>query len=81
MIGQCPVNMELRLHDVLDYSTHEILVGKLVQTYAEEGVINGGRIDIAKVRLLLFDMAGVQYWSLGTAVGKCWNAGKAHNDL
>jgi flavin reductase (DIM6/NTAB) family NADH-FMN oxidoreductase RutF len=32
VIGQCPVNMELRLHDVLDFPTHDIFIGELVQT-------------------------------------------------
>ncbi len=77
MITQCPVNMELKLHDVLDFNTHDIFIGELVQTYAEENVLKEGKIDIAKVRPLLFDMASIQYWSLGAPAGKCWNAGKA----
>lgn len=77
MIRQCPVNMELKLHDVMDFQTHDIFIGELVQTYADESVLTGGNIDIAKVRPLLFDMAGKKYWSLGPAVGSCWNAGKA----
>ncbi len=77
MIAQCPVNMELKLHDVLDYDTHDIFVGRLVQTYAQEEVLVGGKIDIAKVRPLLFDMSSIKYWRLGPAIGKCWSAGKA----
>ncbi len=77
MIAQCPVNMELKLHDVLDYDTHDIFVGQLVQTYAQENVLVDGKIDIAKVRPLLFDMSSIKYWRLGPAIGKCWNAGKA----
>lgn len=77
MIRQCPVNMELRLHDVLDYSTHDIFIGELVQTYADESVIIDGKIDIARLKPLLFDMAGKKYWSLGKPLGDCWKAGKA----
>jgi flavin reductase (DIM6/NTAB) family NADH-FMN oxidoreductase RutF len=77
MIGQCPVNMELKLHDVLDYPTHEIFIGELVQTHADDGVLTGGKIDVTKLRPLLFDMASVRYHRLGPAVGKCWSAGKA----
>jgi len=69
--------MELRLHDVLDFDTHDIFVGELVETYADEGVMTGDKVDVAKVRPLLFDMASVKYWRLGPAVGNCWNAGKA----
>jgi flavin reductase (DIM6/NTAB) family NADH-FMN oxidoreductase RutF len=76
MIRQCPVNMELRLHEVLDYTTHDIFVGELVQTYAAAEVLNDGKVDIAKLRPLLFDMASVKYWRLGPAVGECWHVGK-----
>jgi flavin reductase (DIM6/NTAB) family NADH-FMN oxidoreductase RutF len=77
MIRQCPVNMELELHEVLDYKTHDVFIGKLVQTYAEDDVLTGGKIDIAKLRPLLFDMASAKYWRLGPAVGNCWQAGKS----
>jgi len=77
MIRECLVNMELKLHDVLDYETHDIFVGELVQTFAEDSVMTDGKIDITKLRPLLFDMSSIQYFSLGEPVGKCWNVGKA----
>lgn len=76
MIRQCPVNMELRLQDVLHYGAHDVMVGELVQTYADEAVLSEGKIDIARVKPLLFDMASKKYWSLGKVVGDCWNDGK-----
>jgi flavin reductase (DIM6/NTAB) family NADH-FMN oxidoreductase RutF len=77
MIGQCPVNMELRLHDVLDFPTHDIFIGELVETYAADDVMFEGKIDISKLRPLLFDMASMKYWGLGSSLGKCWNVGKS----
>ena len=77
MIRECPVNMELKLYDILDFPTHDLFIGELVQTYADESVMTGGKIDIAKLRPLLFDMNSVKYWRLGPDVGKCWNVGKA----
>ena len=77
MIRQCPVNMELKLHDALYLGEHEIFIGELVQTHADEAVLADGKIDIAKLRPLLFDMASIKYWSLGPSVGNCWNVGKA----
>jgi flavin reductase (DIM6/NTAB) family NADH-FMN oxidoreductase RutF len=77
MIGQCHLNMELKLYDVIDFPTHDIFIGELVQTYADDGVLTGGKVDVTKLQPLLFDMASVKYYRLGPAVGKCWNAGKA----
>jgi flavin reductase (DIM6/NTAB) family NADH-FMN oxidoreductase RutF len=77
MIRQCPVNMEMKLHQVLDFQSHDIFVGELVQTYADDRVMIDGSIDIAALKPLLFDMASKKYWRLGASVGNCWNAGKA----
>jgi flavin reductase (DIM6/NTAB) family NADH-FMN oxidoreductase RutF len=77
MIRQCPVNMELRLYQTLDFPTHDVFVGELVQTYADERVLKEDRIDLATLRPLLFDMASKQYWTLGSPAGNCWSAGKS----
>jgi flavin reductase (DIM6/NTAB) family NADH-FMN oxidoreductase RutF len=77
MIRQCPVNMELKLYQVLDFRTHDVFIGELVQTYADEVVLTSGEIDVAKLRPLLFDMTSKKYWSLGRSVGNCWSIGKS----
>lgn len=76
MIEECPVCMECSLHEVLDYRTHEIFIGKIIGTFADESVLNGDQIDFAKVRPLLFDMQSRQYWKLGAVAGKAWSEGK-----
>ena len=77
MIRQCLVNMELRLHDVLDFPNHDIFIGELVETYADDAVLTEGIVDISKLRPLLFDMASTKYWRLGPSIGNCWNVGKS----
>ena len=77
MIRECPVNMELKLHDVLDFANHDVFVGELVETYADDHVLADGKIDIAKLRPLLFDMASMKYWALGSSLGQCWRVGKS----
>ncbi len=76
MISQCPVCMECSLERVVDFPSHDVFVGQVVQTHAQEGVLTEGRVDIAKVRPLLFDMTSKMYWGLGSELGKCWNVGK-----
>ena len=77
MIRQCLINMELKLHEVLDYSTHDIFIGELIQTYVDESVLTDKKIDIEKLQPLLFDMSSKKYWSIGQALGNCWNVGKS----
>jgi flavin reductase (DIM6/NTAB) family NADH-FMN oxidoreductase RutF len=62
---------------VLDFPTHDIFIGELVQTYVKDIFTTEGKIDIAKIRPLLFDMASMKYWGLGSSLGKCWNVGKS----
>jgi flavin reductase (DIM6/NTAB) family NADH-FMN oxidoreductase RutF len=77
MIESCPVNMECRLHDIIDLPTHDIFIGKIVKTYADESVVTkDGAIDIARVKPMLFEMGTKQYWSLGRPIAKCWDVGK-----
>jgi flavin reductase (DIM6/NTAB) family NADH-FMN oxidoreductase RutF len=76
MITECPLNMECRLFDTYDTPTHDLFIGEIVQTYADESVLTDGKVDLAKVKPLLFDMSSVKYWSVGNAVADCWSAGK-----
>lgn len=76
MIRECPVNMELKLETVITLGKHEIFIGEIVQTYADDGVMTEGNIDIAKLSPLLFDMSSKKYWTLGQSLGNCWSIGK-----
>ncbi len=75
MIKACPVNMECKLYDIYDTETHELIIGEIVETYADESVLSDGKVDVAKVKPLLFDMSSIKYWSIGSEVAKCWNIG------
>lgn len=76
MIKECPLNMECRLFDVYDTPTHDLIIGEIVETYADESVLTDDKVDIAKVKPLLFDMSSIKYWSLGVVIADCWNVGK-----
>jgi flavin reductase (DIM6/NTAB) family NADH-FMN oxidoreductase RutF len=76
MIKACPVCMECRLFDTYDTPTHDLFIGEIVEAHAEESVLTEGKLDVSKVRPLLFDMHTVKYWSLGPAVASCWSVGK-----
>ncbi len=58
------------------YPTPTTIVGTIVESYADETLLKEGKVDIGRVKPLLFDMSSVQYWSIGQAVAKCWNIGK-----
>jgi flavin reductase (DIM6/NTAB) family NADH-FMN oxidoreductase RutF len=76
MIKTCPVAMECRLHSVVDFTTHDIFIGEIVATHADEKVLKDGKIDLAMVQPLLFDMSSVGYFKIGDRVADAWNVGK-----
>ncbi len=76
MITSCPVVMECSLHSVVDFPTHDVFVGEIVETWADENVLTKEKIDVSKIDPLLFDMNSVKYWSLGEEIASCWNVGK-----
>jgi flavin reductase (DIM6/NTAB) family NADH-FMN oxidoreductase RutF len=76
MIQQCKVCMECRLDRIVDFPTHDIFIGEIVQTYADESILSDTKIDISKLKPLLFDMNSKKYWSLGGEIAQCWNIGK-----
>ena len=78
IIENCPLSMECRLHDIYELKTHDVFIGEIIATYADEEVLTEGNVDLAKVKPLLFDMSSRKYWSLGQAMGNCWNVGKQY---
>ena len=76
MIAECPINMECRLFDVYDTPTHDLFIGEIVETYADDSVLKNGKVDLARVKPLLFDMSSIKYWSIGKPLAGCWNIGK-----
>lgn len=53
MIEECPVNMECVVEQSTRLGSHELFLGRVVQTYASPHVINSeGNIDLRNCRLL-----------------------------
>jgi flavin reductase (DIM6/NTAB) family NADH-FMN oxidoreductase RutF len=82
MIAECAINMECQLVRTIDFETHDVFVGRVVETYCEECYFADGdagqasAIDLAKVQPLLFAMLDRSYWSVGERVARAWDAGK-----
>lgn len=76
MIQQCRVCMECRLDRLVDFPSHDVFVGEIVQTYADESVILNKAVDVSKLKPLLFDMNSAKYWSLGNEIARCRHIGK-----
>ena len=75
MIQECPINMECRLIQTVDFPQHDIFIGEVVETYCDEQYLTEGVADFSKVRPVLFVMNDKSYWKLGEQFATAWNIG------
>jgi flavin reductase (DIM6/NTAB) family NADH-FMN oxidoreductase RutF len=76
MIEECPINMECELIKTVDFPNHDIFIGRIVETYCDDGVLENKVIDFSKVKPILFVMNDRSYWKLGNRLARAWNVGK-----
>ncbi|MBO4312584.1 MAG: flavin reductase family protein [Desulfovibrionaceae bacterium] len=76
IIDEFPVAMECELAEVVETESFYCIVGKIINTAAEERVLSvNGKIDPSKLEALTFDQFQHGYYVSGEQVGKAWNAG------
>lgn len=78
MPGECPVNIECRLEDVLDYGgTNELFIGEIVEVHVSDECLNvKGMPDVARIDPLLFSQPDNSYWTLGVRLAPAWHVGR-----
>ena len=70
-----PICMECELESYEEKNCH--LFGNIVNTSVDERVLTEGKVDVAKLRPIIFDIDNALYIKLGDVAGKAFNAGKA----
>jgi flavin reductase (DIM6/NTAB) family NADH-FMN oxidoreductase RutF len=76
MVVKCPLCMECRLVNVVDFPTNMFFVGEIVASYTEEKYLTKGKLDITKMNPLVLTMTDKSYWRIGDFVARAWHTGK-----
>jgi flavin reductase (DIM6/NTAB) family NADH-FMN oxidoreductase RutF len=77
LIGQCPVNVECRVVQILNLGSHSLVIGQIEETHVSEDCLTEGKPDVDKIRPLTYVTSpAARYQGLGEAVGKAWSVGK-----
>ena len=77
VIAEFPLVMECELAEVVKTENLYAIVGKIVNTAADEAVLDeNGKVNPAKLDALTFDQFQSGYYTTGEQAGKAWNAGK-----
>lgn len=77
MITDCPITIECRVTQAVDFPTNSFFIAEIVNIYSEERFLTDGRPDVTKVRPFVLTMPDNRFWAIGENVGKAWDAGKA----
>lgn len=76
VVNEYPLTLECKVISFDD----GVLIGEVVNMSADESILTDGRVDLTKLKPVVFDAAGMCYRGLGEAVGGAWNAGKAFSE-
>jgi len=77
MIKECPLNLECKLVQTLDYgSSAEIFIGEIVEAYSEKQYLTYGLPDIKKMKPIIFSMHDNNYWKIGEHLAPAFKIGK-----
>ena len=76
-IEQCPINHACEVVQILNLGSHELIVGRIVESHVSEDCLTDGRPDPAKVKPFLF--AGFGYHAVGEYLGRAFHCGKEIN--
>jgi flavin reductase (DIM6/NTAB) family NADH-FMN oxidoreductase RutF len=72
-IEQCPINHACEVVQILNLGSHELIVGKIVETHVSEHCLVEGRVDPSKVQPFVF--AGRSYYAVGEHIGDAFHCG------
>ena len=67
MIDQCPINLECKVMHILDLGSHELIIGRIDETFVSEECLTEGRPDVNKIKPIIY--AGRRYMSFGEVIG------------
>jgi flavin reductase (DIM6/NTAB) family NADH-FMN oxidoreductase RutF len=76
MIKECPLNVECKVIQMVDFPVDEVFIGEIIASYSDERYLTDGIPDLHKIAPLIFFSAQRKYLTLGAEVGPAWEMGK-----
>ena len=74
IINKYPLTLECRVVSFED----GMLIGEVVNQSADESILTDGKVDLTKLKPIVFDAAGMCYRAIGDSVGQPWGSGKKY---
>ncbi len=78
MVQSCPVSLECELVDIIELHNNRAYIGRIAGAYVEEGVMDQGLPDMAKIDPIIFSMHNFRYYRLGEFIGPAFERGASY---
>lgn len=77
IINEYPLTLECRVIEFTLTSLNETrVVGEVVNMSADESVLTDGKVDLMKLKPVIFNSAALTYHVVGDSVAQAWGSGK-----
>jgi flavin reductase (DIM6/NTAB) family NADH-FMN oxidoreductase RutF len=76
MIKECPLNVECKVVQKVDFQIDELFIGEIIATYSDERYLTDGLPDLRKISPFILCTPKPKYLALGAEVGPAWEMGK-----
>lgn len=78
IINEYKLTLECRVVEMEEYADGGArIVGEVVNWSADESILNAdGKVDLAKLKPIIFDSSALIYRAVGDSVGQAWHSGK-----
>lgn len=71
LIEECPINAECRYEQLLEFSDHDLFIGRVLKIHVDEDILNhDGKMDFAKLIPIVSHTERRTYWNLGSQIGQ-----------
>ncbi len=69
LIKESPINIECKVVDIVNYGSHDMFVGKVLNVHADKEYMDSkGKFDLSKAQPIVYSHG--EYYSLGKKLGK-----------
>jgi len=76
-VKEFPVAIECKLVHTQDLGLHTLFVGEILDVKGDPDVMEDGRLDIMKIRPVIYDPARNRYFKVGEYLAKSFTVGKS----
>ena len=72
LVEECGLCIECRLKETVELGLHTMFVGEIVDVKADESVLSGDKLDIKKIRPIIFNPGSSEYFKVGEKISEAF---------